>query len=109
VVQNHCTCHIAFDFVGKKNQLIVLRNVKFMMQCVKEDSGARLVNPWIMEQKTNLVKVCWVHFSFAQAIFCQVSFLGFINGKTCWYSNFSCVRQLYEMKGVKFMVTREMH
>jgi len=30
-----------------------LRNVKFMMRCTKEDSGARLVNPCIMEQETN--------------------------------------------------------
>ena len=34
-------------------ETIILRNVTFMMQCTKEDSGARLVNPWIMEQKTN--------------------------------------------------------
>jgi len=30
-----------------------LRNVKFMMQCTKEDSGGRVVNPWIVGQKTN--------------------------------------------------------
>jgi len=39
----------------------------------------------------------------------QVFFLGFINGKNYWYSKCSCVRQLYEMKGIKFVITREMH
>jgi len=56
--------HIACDFVGN-NQIIVLRNVTFMMQCTKEDSGARLVDPWIMEGG-NKLSLCWVHFSFAQ-------------------------------------------
>jgi hypothetical protein len=40
-------------------------------------------------------------FFLCPTIFFQVSFLGYINGKNCWYSYFSCVRQLYEMKGVK--------
>ena len=35
----------------KKNQIKLLRNLTFMMQCTKEDSGARLVNPWIMGKK----------------------------------------------------------
>jgi len=65
-----------------------------------------VVNPWIMEQKKafNVLGT----FFLCPAIFFQVSFLGFINGKNCWYSNCSSIRQLYEMKGIKF-ITREMH
>jgi len=75
-----------------------------MVQCTKEDSGARVVDPWIMGQKTN-VTVPGTFFlcstSYLLTSFFQVSFLGFINGKNCWYSNCLGVMQLYEMKGVK--------
>jgi hypothetical protein len=52
MLSNRRTCHIAFDFVGWKKS-IVLRNVQFMVQCTRDESGARLVNRRIMEQKTN--------------------------------------------------------
>jgi len=78
-----------------------------MLQCTREDSGARLVDPSIMGQKTN-VTVPYTFF-LCSTIFFQVSFLGIINGKNCWYSNCSCLLQLYEMKGVKVMITREVH
>jgi len=31
-----------------------------MIQGTKEDSGARLVNPWIMEQKTNFYSAGYI-------------------------------------------------
>jgi hypothetical protein len=52
-----------------------------------------------MRQKTN-VTVPGTFFLCSTSFF-QVSFLGFINGKNCWYSNCLGVTQLYEMKGVK--------
>jgi len=97
MIWNRCTCHIAFDFVGEK--IIVLRNVQFMIQCRKDESGARVVDHRIMEQKTNFTAPGT--FFLCPAIFFQDSFLRFINGKNCSYSNCSCLPQLYEMKGVK--------
>jgi hypothetical protein len=105
---NRCTCHIAFDFVGKKNKIIVSRNVTFMTQCTKEDPGARLVNPWIIGKKRTFTVLGT--FFLCPTIFFPVFFLGFVNGKNWWYTNFSYVTQMYEVKGViTFMITREMH
>ena len=56
------SCVIAFDFVGKNHSF---KNVKFMVQCTKDESWARLVDPRIMEQKTNFCCPGYI-FSFAQ-------------------------------------------
>ena len=69
-----------------------------MVQCGKDESEARVVNPRIMEQKTNFY--CPGYISRLLNHFVPSS-LGFINGKNCWYSNCSCLTQLYEMKGGK--------
>jgi hypothetical protein len=78
-----------------------------MIQCTKEESGAKLVNPWIMGKKGTSTVLGT--FSLCPTIFFQVSFIGFVNGKNCWYANCSCIGQFYEMKGVTFMITREKH
>jgi len=44
---SHCFC------MQEKNQNIVLGNVTFMLQCTKEESGAKLVNPKIKGEKRN--------------------------------------------------------
>jgi hypothetical protein len=74
---------------------------------MEEESGARLVNPWIIGKKRTFTVMGT--FFLCATIFFQVSFSGFVNGKNCWCANCSCIRQLYEMKGVTFVVTREIH
>jgi len=78
----------------------------FMMQCTKEDFVARLVNPLVIGKKITFTVLST--FFLCTTIFFYVSFLGFIDGKNCWCGNCSCVRHLYEMKGVTFMI-RERH
>jgi len=56
-----------------------------------------------MEQKTNFTLLGTLFL--CSTIFFQVPFLGFINDKNCWFSNCSCLTQLYEMKGVKIYDT----
>jgi len=79
-----------------------------MVQCTKDELGARVVAPADCGTKNELL-LSRVNFFLCSSIFYQDSFLGFINGKNCWQSNCSCVRQLYEMKGLKFVISREMH
>jgi hypothetical protein len=73
---------------------------------MKEESGAKLVNRWIVGKKGTSTVLGT--FFLCLTISFHVSFLGFVNGKNCWYANCSCVGHLYEMKGITIMTVREM-
>ena len=96
-------CHAALELVGKT--LKAAKNVtKFLLYCMKVDSGVGLTNSWLMAQKMRFVGYI---LSVKPFFFFFSNFLGL----TAEIVSFKLLisHKLSRMEVMKFVITKEMY